>query len=427
MVTQWIERNSNVFAAILLTAVGFLVWTSLETFLWRDDWLYLQFFLAEGESSFLHHFASDVKPLFQYILFAEFSVFGTAFHYYQLVNVVLMIVCGFAMYQLLLAFGIPIHFALPGGLLYLVHPTNFVNVFWISGQSELIHIALVLFAFLAYRKFTLSPGILPLAAFAICLFLQNFFFANGLFYPLVFLLLELLRGRNSATRLITVTSIIFVMHVAFAFYISQGMEAGDSEGLLDKLPEKVLFFFSFTANSITRVIVPNAANDPHTMTHWLALVVLICIVAWTVRRKQQDELLLPSVVALFSACIMLSLFRSSTTTVPYYYTSLQIPFLILIGVSLFRSTVKGIATSRLKLLWIIILMLFGFGDLQARKIFTHRNKNNRLRFELAVVSGQPYEPADDPALALPGYISVSGKSTGETAVILYKELRSKDH
>lgn len=426
-VSPWIERNRDGLAAILLTAVGILVWTNLETFLWRDDWLYLQFFLGEGPSTFLHHFASDVKPLYQYVLFTQFSIFGTSFHLYQLVNVVLMIVCSFAMYHLLLAFDIPWAYALPGSLIYLVHPTNFVNVFWISGQCELIHITLVLFSFLFYRKFTLSPGMGALAAFVICLFVQNLFFANGIFYPLAFLLLELLRGRNSDRRLTAIAGLVFTAHLAFALFISKGMSTGESPGLFDKLPEKILFFFSFTANSITRLIVPNAVNAPQTITHWLAFIALIGIVGYTVRLRKQDELLLPAFVALFSACIMLTLFRSSTSEMPYYYTSLQIPFLILVCVSLFRSTFKILATSRLNLGWIAILFLFAYGDLRAKKIFANRNRDNRLRLELALVSGRVYEPGDDPALALPGYISVNGKSSGESAVILYEQLKLRDH
>jgi hypothetical protein len=328
----------------------------------------------------------------------------------------------------MLAFDLPGFFALLVALLYLVHPTNFVNALWISGQCELIHIALVLFSFLFYRLFILSPGIARLAGFAICLFFQNLFFANGIFYPLMFLVLELLRGRiNWNTRLIAIAALIFVLNISFAFFIIQRSQTSDSVELLDNLPEKLLFLFSFTANSIARLVVPNAPHAPQSIPQWLGLIALIGITVQTLYRRRQNELLLPAVVALVSASIMLSVFRSSTSVMPYYYTSLQLPFLVLMLTSLFRSIVKDSHMSRFNVVWIAILLAFAYGDRTAKRVFADRNIANRQKLERAIASGKAYEPADDPALDLPGYISINGKSTGETAVILYEQLRLMDH
>jgi hypothetical protein len=129
---------------------------------------------------------------------------------------------------------------------------------------------------------------------------------------------------------------------------------------------------------------------------------------------------------LLSASIMLSIFRSSTVVVPYYYTSLQFPFLLLIGVSVFRSIVTDIPGRRFNYLWIVIVIGFGYADQTAKRIFADRNIANRQKLEQATISGNPYQPADDPALALPGYISINGKSSGETAVTLYEQLSLRD-
>ena len=68
---------------------------------------------------------------------------------------------------------------------------------------------------------------------------------------------------------------------------------------------------------------------------------------------------------------------------------------------------------------IILLWLDSLG----KKIFITRNNLNRLKMEEALVNTGPYFPFDDPALDLPSYITIDGKSSKETAVLLYRQFK----
>lgn len=69
-------QKNNSFYFIVITILGLIAWLNNETFLWRDDWLYLSYYYRGDFSFFNNHLAFEIKPLFQYVLFAEFYLAG---------------------------------------------------------------------------------------------------------------------------------------------------------------------------------------------------------------------------------------------------------------------------------------------------------------------------------------------------------------
>lgn len=421
---QIIKRNHTV--TLIFFIASFFVWSNYETFLWRDDWIYLLLFQNNPYSFFSGHIASDIKPLFQYLLFPQFSLFTNHFYLYQLVNVIFLATCATLFFHILISFQISRIWALFGSMLYLLHPTNFVNASWIFQQCELAHILLLLICLLAYKSHSASSGRISLLVYTIAMLLQNYFFPNGVFYPIMFIALPFLLQRNWKLRhhFIIANILVLSIHLIHVSYVQLLLEKNSVPiaGIFEDIPQKMNFFISFTSNSLGRLFIPNLKFLPKSAMNWILVFAFLLTILLIAGKSKHIDLLKVALAGTFFSAAILTFTRYNIQTIPYYYSSLQLPFLLMAVVGLAQGITARIPHILLSALASILFLVLIFFDVKGKKIFSDRNVANKAQMEKSLMLHLPYNPHDDPAIEIDNYISLDGESSNQTAVILYQEL-----
>lgn len=407
----------------ILIVIGLITWVNPDSFIWRDEWTFLAYFhngnfqLLNGNPMF------EVKPLFHYFLFAEFWLFGTNFFLYQLINAVLLTISGILFYEILLTFEIQPLAALLFALFYQIHPINFINGFWIFSQCEAIHLVLLLGALLAFQNYCAKGELRTLILFGGLLTLQNFFFPNGTFYSVLFLFFYLFvnRGKDFDARFAWTIALVFTIHLTHALYIS--IHYPLQNGLFSKLDKKALYAAELIANSIVRIIVPNASPFGSVAIN-LSIIGGFGFLSYFGYRKvasNAQKCLLLTLAGILFAAVTLVLTRFESPEILYYYTSLQLPFFVLslaiIGNYLW-TTVNKLITVAL----VVVLMGFSFADYKGKQIFASRNRANEAQMKEALIH-RSYKPFDDPYFLPHDYNGLyQSVEDPEAAVLLYESL-----
>ncbi len=411
------------FPFIVIAALGLIAWLNPSTFLWRDDWLYLSFYYAGNYDLFNGHLASEIKPLFQYILFAEFYIAGLHFAFYQIGNVVVLILSAFCFFSIATSFHIHRNVALFCSLLLLVHPVNFVNAFWIFQQCELLHILFLLLSILYFKKYLNDSKTLNLLLFGFFLLIQNYFFPNGIFFPILFLFAYLLMKPKGSVdkKFIFVVILIFGLHISHALYVQTKMVIG--EGVMSNVFDKLDYFLKLLATSLYRIAIPNFSPRSSIVLNFLPLVAMITgmVMAFkAIGDKQKRSAILLGALGLIFSSIVLVITRYTQPEIHYYYSALHFPFYFLIIAVLIDHYVV-FKKIYLMIGSVIILSGFEFLDFRGKNIFAFRNNSNRQLMELGLTSSQ-YVPFDDPCFLIDGYFGIDNYPESESAVILYRSL-----
>lgn len=389
---RFIER----YAIATLIILGFVAWLNPSTFLWRDDWTYLSYFLQGRFKLFNGNPAFEIKPLFQYLLFAEFYFFKTYFWAYQLINAALLILFSLVFFKWLLLFEIPRTWALFLSGFLLLHPTNFVNAFWIFQQCELAHLLLLMSACVCLKLFLTQKSTGAFALFSILLFLQHFFFPNGLFYPILMLIGSFVfkASKSQAVSISATCTIVFIFFIAHAAFL-QGKMQGTSL-LHNDITLKLAYLARLITTSFIRLGFFNFSSSSNNLFNISFLIAVAALLVTTFKKlpTASRALTLFAVAGLLLSSLTLAMTRYQQPEIHYYYTTLHLPFLVMmlgaystiLKFNFLRwQTVAGTIT-------IIALLTVDFA---ARKIFSSRNKANQQQMELAKKTGQ-YAPADDP-------------------------------
>ncbi|MEO7989458.1 MAG: hypothetical protein ABI663_07955 [Chryseolinea sp.] len=411
------------FPFIVIIALGLIAWLNPSTFLWRDDWLYLSFYYEGNYDLFNGHLASEIKPLFQYVLFAEFYVAGLHFAFYQIVNVALLILSAFCFFSIAMSFNINRNVALFCSLLLLLHPVNFVNAFWIFQQCELFHIFFLLSSILYFKKYLDDSKTINLILFGFFLLIQNYFFPNGIFFPILFLFAYFLMKPKGVAdkKFIFVVILIFALHLSHALYVQTKMVSG--EGILLNIFDKLNYFVKLLATSLYRIAIPNFSPRASIVFNFLPLVALIILMIVTFKGiddgPKRNAILLGALGLIFSS-IVLVLTRYNQSEIHYYYSTLHFPFYFLIIAVLIDHYVV-FKKSYLMIGAVLILMGFLLLDFRGKNIFAFRNESNKQQMELGLPYNQ-YVPFDDPCFLIDGYFGVNDYSESESAIILYRSL-----
>ena len=421
-------RSPKTASIILMLFFGAIAWINPSSFLWRDEWTYPLYYHENNFQLFNGNFSFDVKPLFHYILYFQFNAFTNHFAYYQLLNALLLIACGLLFWKIALRFQVSLIVALVMALLYMLHPVNFVNAFWIFQQCELLHLTLLLISILSFLTYLQSPKPLLLLGYGTSLALQNFFFPNGTFYSLFFLLLLVIdhflckvsSERKFDLKIVLATVLVLALHLCHAFSIKSKMDP--NYGLVSNLSAKVEFFFTFFVNTLLRVFIPNLKplNFIYNVLITVVFFVMI-IISWNKLDLKLKRLLTFGVLGWLSASLTLSLTRSDAKIILYYYTTLALPFSIIV-LMVFVEHLKLLNKRSVRFAIFISIGVFLFLDLHGKRIFGSRNEANVEQMKIALRT-RVYVPFDDPYF-LPGERRLDLKpfSYQEAPVVLYEFL-----
>lgn len=424
-ITSGLTRKKNDYLAFfILLAFGMVAWINVDTFIWRDDWTYLSYFYQRRFQLFNGNLAFEIKPLFHYVLFFEFYLFANHFWLFQSINVLLMITISLFFYKINRQFKIDSRIALVVSILLLLHPTNFVNLFWIFQQCELLHLACLFVCLYFFLQYIDLHSYTTMAIFIALLFFQNYFFPNGLFYPIFFVLL-LVAWKNKLENhllLFFATTGVFSVHALHAFYLQSKMNT--VEGLFSNFFEKLLYFLKLSTNSVLRIVIPNFQPISSPLFNALIIASISAFLFWNHKKlsSQSQKLVLLAVLGILFASITLVLTRFKQPEIHYYYTSLFIPFYLLIFAVYANHFFRFNRFTKIFAFFMIITSLIL--DSKAKMIFSTRNHANYLQMEKAIKTKR-YEPFDDPFF-LPNnsqkYISIGEYHESEAAVVLYNWL-----
>jgi hypothetical protein len=416
-------------AHLTIVALATVAWINPTSFLWRDEWTYLLYYYQNNFELFNGNFSFDVKPLYHYFLFFQFKVFADHFALYQLLNVLLFICCGLLFWKIVHQFQIEFQTALIMTLFYVLHPVNFVNLFWIFEQCELLHLVLILLAVLCFIRYLQKPTEALLLSYGVALALQNFFFPNGTFYSIFFLLwliidrylLKPSQSDKLSWKIISVTILVFLLHLSHAIYIKGKMD--QQYGLFSNLSMKFAFFLEFFTNTLLRLFIPNLKPLPFIIN---LLITAIFVGSLAVLFKKVDlklkRLLLFASLAWIFASITLSLTRYDAQIILYYYTTLALPFavMVLMVVVVHFRLLDRVFLKYIACVWIAVFLLL---DFRGKRIFASRNKANIEKMKEAIKT-RNYMPFDDPYF-LPGEqrLDLKPYSYHEAPVVLYEFLK----
>jgi hypothetical protein len=387
---------------LVLVVFGLIVWLNPDTFFWRDDWLYLSFYYQKQFALFNNHLAFEIKPLFQYFFFLEFLVMKSFMMGYQIINSLLLVGCSIYLYRVLLSFSIHKNAALFSAFLFVIHPVQFVNALWIFQQCELIHLLLLIASILYFKQYMETSTNSSLVRFGCCLFFQNYFFPNGLFYPVLFLIAYFgLKSKKSVDfKFLVLVVLILATHLAHALYIQSRLVL-EGGGLSSHVKIKILYFFKIISISIWRVFIPNFSPN-HSFLVTVA----------------------PLIACGFFIAIAYKMIVDKSFNQPevhYYYSALHFPYLFMLISLLFHYYVS-FEKIAFKLIAVVLIGLLIVADYKGKRAFSYRNKLNAKRMEIALKSNQ-YKPYDDPCFSIPHYFQLEGHSEQESAVILYRSLK----
>jgi hypothetical protein len=413
------------FPFIVIAALGIIAWLNPSTFLWRDDWLYLSFYDKGNYDLFNGHLASEIKPLFQYVLFAEFYLAGPHFELFQAVNVLALVLGALCVYSIMQSFSLHRNASLFCTMLFLIHPISFVNAFWIFGQCELLHLLFLLLSILYFVRYLKNSRISTLLIFGIFLFVQNYFFPNGIFFPVLFAIAHFFFKKKIDTKFIVMVVVVFSINIAHALYIQTKLV--DGEGLIQNILPKVIYFAKLLSTSLYRLIIPNFNPRSEIILNLIPLVAFAAFISLTIKKIDADEkrnAILISLLGIFFSSVVLTLTRFKQVEIHYYYSALHFPFLfIIIAVYVDHYRLHEIRF----FVWASTLVLAGFLilDFRGKNIFSVRNTLNRQRMEIGLLTNR-YVPFDDPCFQIERYIDVGPYSDAEAAVVLYRVLIKDD-
>lgn len=420
-----IFSQTEKFPLIIITALGLIAWLNPGTFLWRDDWLYLGFYYNSNYTFFNGHLAAEIKPLFQYLLFAEFYFAGRHFEWFQAVNALALVFGALSFYRILQEFTLHRTVSLICTLLFLLHPVNFVNAFWIFGQCELLHMLFLLLSILYFTRYLKNNKTSTLIFFGIFLLVQNYFFPNGIFYPVLFIIAYFLIIRKIEWKFSLTTMIVFSINMVHAFYIQTKMTGG--EGMLQNILPKLVYFTKLLATSIYRLGIPNFSPRPEVTLNLIPLFALVTFIFLTIRKiatTEKRNAIVVGLLGLLFSSVILILTRFNQVEIHYYYTALHFPYLFVILAVYIdhyglhkRKFLLGMSA--------LVLVAFLSLDFRGKNIFATRNALNKKQMEIGLSTNQ-YKPFDDPCFQLEGYIHVSPYTDAEGAVVLYKTLLDQD-
>ena len=410
---------------LVLVVFGLIVWLNPDTFFWRDDWLYLSFYYQKQFALFNNHLAFEIKPLFQYFFFLEFLVMKSFMMGYQIINSLLLVGCSIYLYRVLLSFSIHKNAALISAFLFVIHPVQFVNALWIFQQCELIHLLLLIASILYFKQYMETSTNSSLVRFGCCLFFQNYFFPNGLFYPVLFLIAYLgLKSKKSVDfKFLVLVVLILATHLAHALYIQSRLVL-EGGALTSHVKIKILYFFKIISISIWRVFIPNFSPN-HSFLVTVAPLIACGFFIAIAYKKIVDigikELIFLSLMGMFFSSILLTMTRFNQPEVHYYYSALHFPYLFML-LSILVHYYVSFKKIAFKLIAVVMIGLLIVADFKGKRAFSYRNKLNAERMQVALKSNQ-YKPYDDPCFSIPHYFQLEGHSEQESAVILYRSLK----
>ena len=392
------RETSRSIDFLLIMLITFLTWKTSYSFFVSDDWGYLSLFKDKGLEGIFEPYNNHIIPLHKLVYFAELKTFGVNSIFFQYCNIFTFSIAVFLFYKLLWLILKNQFWTIAGTLLFLLHPVNSYYILWGFQICQTLHILFQLAFFYYFIKYTVDKKSLTLVIAISAIIMQNFFFGNGIFFPLLLIAGGWLYKNLPHKKIIVVVGIslqiIFILLQTLYGNNDVAIAVGDIPAILEAM-------LQYAGRNILRYFSLLEINFGKT----LALIVASLFVAFLlyiyIKKKDKRKTILIVTGWLAVTLIAIPVARRaiiSASVMPVYYYGLSlIPFCILIVIAL--SNIKSSIIIKNKVLvffsTLIFLVLF-FIDQRITGSYATRDLRNRLAMTKAIQNHTEYSPFDDP-------------------------------
>ena len=134
-----------------------IFYRSLDMFFTQDDFILINDFSSENLINDLKNTidpskATHWRPLHNLYFLVSGNLFGKFYPAYHLLTLVIHTVSAFMIFKVLRLLIKNTNTALLGAIIYAVHPSHFVSIFWISGSATVIGFLFLISCFYLYLK-----------------------------------------------------------------------------------------------------------------------------------------------------------------------------------------------------------------------------------------------------------------------------------
>ena len=146
----------NIFGISLLFILSFsFFYKSLDIFFVQDDFILINYFsqnnlLSDFKNVFTYPSVSHWRPLHNLYFLVSGNLFGKFYPAYHLLTLVILAASAFMIFKVLRLLTKNANVSLLGAIVYTVHPSHFVSIFWISGSATIIGFLFLISSFYFY-------------------------------------------------------------------------------------------------------------------------------------------------------------------------------------------------------------------------------------------------------------------------------------
>lgn len=414
------RSGGRAFAALLLITLA--VWRVDVNFFWRDDWNFLDDMREVTTGYFFEDHFGHVSPLFKISFYLQLMAFGTNTIFYSYFNLLFVALASYATLRLLLSLTNALS-AWVTTIILLLHPIMFNHVGWTFEQCVSQHLFFQILAvgyFFRWVGSLRSTDLFATIAFTI---VQNYFFGNGLFVPLLFAAgCPLLLPREAWLRTSMLFLILFVGFVLVQIFLG-GDRAGTPGSLSDLLGIFTGGLYLLGLDTARVFFIHERAVG--WLTPWLSGGAFFTLVLLAVTRGDRDPR-----KAWFHVLWFLITFCSVPIVrkgdlvgqvVPHYYTILCMVPLGLVaehalgGRTFWSWLPKGLLVAGSVVVLVGVFLL----DRQLMSMVSFRSFRNEQAMMQSLQDGTPYKGFDEPYFR-------AGVDKVEDPLAIYRYWRERD-
>ncbi len=393
------KHLGEVKSLLLFCCAAFLFWFEPNIFFANDDWAFIHHFLNDGRLNYLFtHYWGHVVPLFKCFFFAELSLFGKNAILFQATELILLSATAFAFNLLLRQLSQRKNaLALSVSLLLIAHPGLLSVTLWLFQVCIVLHLLFQMLAILFYFKFNSEKREGYFWLFVLSLLAQNYSFGNGILFPMVFIIHEIVHLGIGLTKRRLVLLVVQLAIVVVQLTLSP--EGGQNLNIIDRFGDVSKAWKTLVLGSISRLFFIDRFDS---LSGYVGLLIFLIICHRAYRNDRRIAVF--GLCYLLQASILIPIARpqiGSGIWFHYYYSILLFPPVCLLMYVAFSDL------SDRKMIYLILLFncLFVFyfvSNVRRKRVSSYIHFKNKERLLDAVHHSKEYYYPFDNKIVCPG-------------------------